>query len=113
MRIAVHAVGRMKAGPDKELAERYFERFSRTGPALGLEFSGVTEIAESRAQTAAERRREEGQKLRAQLGADVALLLLDERGKNLSSEEFARKIGSMRDEGRRGLVVAIGGADGH
>jgi 23S rRNA (pseudouridine1915-N3)-methyltransferase len=103
----------MKAGPDKELAERYFERFSRTGPALGLEFSGVTEIAESRAQTAAERRREEGQKLRAQLGEGVALLMLDERGKNLSSEEFARKIGSMRDEGRRGLVVAIGGADGH
>ena len=54
MRIAVHAVGRMKAGPDKELAERYFDRFSRTGPALGLEFSGVMEIAESRAQTAGE-----------------------------------------------------------
>jgi 23S rRNA (pseudouridine1915-N3)-methyltransferase len=113
MRIAVHAVGRMKAGPDKQLAERYFDRFSKSGPALGLEFAGVTEIAESRAQTAAERRREEGQRLRAQLGAGIALLLLDERGKNASSEEFAAKIGSMRDDGRRGLVIAIGGADGH
>jgi 23S rRNA (pseudouridine1915-N3)-methyltransferase len=113
MRIAVHAVGRMKSGPDKELAERYFDRFSKSGPALGLEFSGVTEIAESRAQTARERRRDEAQRLQAQLGAGISLILLDERGKNLSSEEFARKIGSMRDDGRRGLVIAIGGADGH
>jgi 23S rRNA (pseudouridine1915-N3)-methyltransferase len=113
MRIAVHAVGRMKSGPDKELAERYFDRFSRTGPALGLEFSGVMEIAESRAQTAGERRREEAQRLQAQLDAGISLILLDERGKSLSSAEFAGKIGSMRDEGRRGLVIAIGGADGH
>jgi 23S rRNA (pseudouridine1915-N3)-methyltransferase len=113
MRIAVHAVGRMKSGPDKELAERYFDRFSRSGPALGLEFSGVAEIAESRAQTAGERRREEAQRLQAQLGPGISLILLDERGKSLSSEEFARKIGSMRDDGRRGLVIAIGGADGH
>jgi 23S rRNA (pseudouridine1915-N3)-methyltransferase len=113
MRIAVHAVGRMKAGPDKELAERYFDRFSKSGPALGLEFSGVTEIAESRAQTVRERRREEAQRLQAQLAAGSALLLLDERGKNLSSTEFAQRIGSMRDDGRRGLVVAIGGPDGH
>jgi 23S rRNA (pseudouridine1915-N3)-methyltransferase len=103
----------MKAGPDKELAERYFDRFSKSGPALGLEFSGVTEIAESRAQTAGERRREEAQRLQAQLGPGISLILLDERGKSLSSEEFAGKIGSMRDDGRRGLVIAIGGADGH
>jgi 23S rRNA (pseudouridine1915-N3)-methyltransferase len=103
----------MKSGPDKELAERYFDRFSRTGPALGLEFSGVMEIAESRAQTAGERRREEAQRLQVQLDAGISLILLDERGKSLSSGEFAGKIGSMRDEGRRGLVIAIGGADGH
>jgi 23S rRNA (pseudouridine1915-N3)-methyltransferase len=103
----------MKSGPDKELAERYFDRFSKSGPALGLEFSGVTEIAESRAQTAGERRRDEAQRLQAQLGSGISLILLDERGKNLSSEEFAGKIGSMRDDGRRGLVISIGGADGH
>ena len=51
MKISVFAVGRMKAGPEKELADRYFERFSKSGPAIGLEFSGVTEIPESRAQT--------------------------------------------------------------
>ena len=51
MKISVFAVGRMKAGPEKELADRYFERFAKSGPAIGLEFSGVAEIPESRAQT--------------------------------------------------------------
>ena len=81
----------MKAGPEKELADRYFDRFAKSGPAIGLEFSGVTEIAESRAQTAPERRREEAQKLQAQLGAGTALILLDERGKNFSSQDFAER----------------------
>ena len=56
MKISIHAVGRMKAGPEQELAARYFDRFAKSGPAIGLEFSGVTEIAEGRAQTADERR---------------------------------------------------------
>lgn len=113
MKITVHAVGRMKTGPEKELADRYFERFSRSGPAVGLEFSGVTEIAEGRAQTSSERRREEGQKLQTLLQPGTALILLDERGRGFSSEEFAGRIGLFRDGGRKTLVIAIGGPDGH
>ena len=41
MLVAVHAVGRMKAGPEQELAARYLDRFAKSGPAVGLEFSGV------------------------------------------------------------------------
>ena len=55
MKIAVHAVGRMKAGPERELADRYLDRFARAGPPVGLEWAGLTEMAESRAQSAAER----------------------------------------------------------
>ncbi len=113
MKLAVHAVGRMKSGPEKELADRYFERFARSGPAIGLEFAGVTEIPESRAQNAAERKRDEAARLRTTLGAATALVLLDERGKNISSDDFASRIATLRDAGKRSLVVAIGGADGH
>lgn len=113
MKIAVHAVGRMKAGPEKELADRYFDRFAKSGPAIGLEFSGVSELPESRAQGAAERRREESQKLQAQLASGAVLFLLDERGKNMSSEAFAEKIAGFRDGSQRNLAVAIGGPDGH
>ena len=113
MRLVVHAVGRLIAGPERELAERYFDRLEKSGPAVGLEFSGVTEIAESRAQTAPARRREEGQRLQAQIQPGTALVLLDERGRNLSSDEFAGQIGLLRDAGRKAMIVAIGGADGH
>lgn len=113
MRIAVHAVGRMKAGPEKELADRFFDRLARSGPAVGLEFSGVFEAPESRARTADERKREEAERLRAQLAAGAALILLDERGKNISSEALTERIAALRDGGLKTLVVAIGGADGH
>jgi len=113
MKITVHAVGRMKAGPERELADRYFERFAKSGPAVGLEYAGLVEIAEGRAQTANERRREEGQKLQTMLQQGTALVLLDERGKNFSSEDFAGRLGLLRDCGRKALVIAIGGADGH
>ncbi|MGS1094758.1 23S rRNA (pseudouridine(1915)-N(3))-methyltransferase RlmH [Aquamicrobium terrae] len=117
MKLTVHAVGRMKSGPEKELGDRYYERFARSGPAVGLEFGGITEIPEGRGQTVDERQREEGQKLlahvQAQGQAGAALLLLDERGKSFSSQELARRIDAMRDNGRKAVVVAIGGPDGH
>ena len=112
MRIGVHAVGRMKAGPERELAARYFDRFAKAGPAIGLEWVGVTEVAESRAQSAILRKQEEGRALAAALQGS-ALILLDESGKSMGSEAFAARIGDMRDTGARSVVFAIGGADGH
>ncbi len=113
MKIAVHAVGRMKAGPEKELADRYLDRFAKGGPAVGLEFSGVSELSESRSPNALERRRDEAQKLQSQLAPGTVLILLDERGKNISSEVFAERIAALRDSGQRNLALAIGGPDGH
>ena len=113
MRIVVHAVGRMKAGPERELAGRYFDRLAKAGPAIGLEFSGVTEQAESRAQSASQRKAEEARKLEETLAPGAMLILLDERGKNLTSEDFAAHLGRLRDEGCPQVTFAIGGPDGH
>ncbi|MBB2973368.1 23S rRNA (pseudouridine(1915)-N(3))-methyltransferase RlmH [Mesorhizobium sp. RMAD-H1] len=113
MRITVFAVGRMKAGPERELADRYFDRFAKTGTSLGLEFSGVGEIVESRAATADQRKQEEAARLFEALDAGARLILLDERGKMLNSADFAGRIGRLRDDGQRQLILAIGGPDGH
>ncbi|MCO6184807.1 23S rRNA (pseudouridine(1915)-N(3))-methyltransferase RlmH [Rhizobium sp. L1K21] len=112
MRIGVFAVGRLKSGPEKELAARYFDRFSKAGPPIGLEFSRVTEVNESRASSSDTRKREEGQMLEKALPDGAVLLLLDERGKAMGSEDFANLLGQFRDQGRRELMIAIGGADG-
>ncbi len=113
MRINIHAVGRMKAGPERELAQRYFDRFSKSGPAVGLEWGGVNETPESRAQSAAERKRDEAQRVEALLDNGALLVLLDERGKSIGSEAFAHNLAAYRDQGRKSLVLAIGGPDGH
>ncbi|UGY09896.1 23S rRNA (pseudouridine(1915)-N(3))-methyltransferase RlmH [Phyllobacterium pellucidum] len=113
MRITVFAVGRMKSGPERELADRYFDRLKKTGAPLGLEFTSVTEITESRAQQPELRKQEESAKVLEALDQGGVLVLLDERGKTLSSEAFAEKIARFRDAGKRQLLLAIGGPDGH
>ena len=40
-------------------------------------------------------------------------VLLDERGKDLGSEEFAAILGNWRDDGMREARFLIGAADGH
>jgi 23S rRNA (pseudouridine1915-N3)-methyltransferase len=40
------------------------------------------------------------------------LILLDSRGKQLTSEQFAAHLGRLRDSGVQSLVLAIGPADG-
>lgn len=112
MKIHVQAVGRMKAGPEKELADRYFERFAKAGAALGFDFAGVGEIAESRASTARERRADEAARLAAQRPAGSALVLLDERGRNIASRDFAGRLAAFRDAGCKNLAIVVGGPDG-
>lgn len=113
MRISIFAVGRMKAGPERELADRYLDRLKKSGAPLGLDFAGVSEIVESRAAQADLRKQEEAGKLLETLDQGSALILLDERGKALGSEAFANSIARFRDDGKRQLVLAIGGPDGH
>ncbi|WP_018901057.1 23S rRNA (pseudouridine(1915)-N(3))-methyltransferase RlmH [Rhizobium sp. 2MFCol3.1] len=112
MRVGLFAVGRLKSGPEKDLAARYFDRFAKAGPAIGLEFSRVVEVAESRASNADTRKREEAGMLQKSLADGSILILLDERGKALDSEGFATLLGNYRDQGKREMTIAIGGADG-
>ncbi|MCB5203533.1 23S rRNA (pseudouridine(1915)-N(3))-methyltransferase RlmH [Neorhizobium sp. T786] len=112
MRISLFAVGRLKTGPEKDLASRYLDRFAKTGPAVGLEFVRLVEVPESRASNPDTRKREEAAALDKALPEGSILILLDERGKSLDSENFANTMGRFRDSGKRDLMIAIGGADG-
>jgi len=112
MRISLFAVGRLKTGPEKDLASRYIDRFAKAGPAVGLELARVVEINESRASNDETRKKEEGAILEKSLPEGSILVLLDERGKTLGSEAFADMLGRHRDGGKRDMMIAIGGADG-
>lgn len=112
MRVTIAAIGRMKAGPERELAARYLDRFAKAGPPLGLDYRGLVEQAEARAAGADERKRDEAGRLTAGLPDGALLAALDETGRALSSDEFAAEIARLRDEGARDLAFLIGGPDG-
>jgi 23S rRNA (pseudouridine1915-N3)-methyltransferase len=112
MRIGVHAIGRMKAGPERELADHYLQRFSKAGPAVGLEFGGLHEHAEGRAQTPVERMRDEAARIIARIPPGATTILLDERGKSFSSQEFAGHLERLKGTAGRDVAIVIGGADG-
>ncbi|PTW62878.1 23S rRNA (pseudouridine1915-N3)-methyltransferase [Breoghania corrubedonensis] len=113
MRVMIAGIGRMKAGADRQLLERYLERARKAGRAMGFSGPDLVELPESRAQRAAERKQAEAENLLAALPAPRVLVALDEGGRTLPSEKFADRIGRWRDEGAGALVFAIGGADGH
>jgi 23S rRNA (pseudouridine1915-N3)-methyltransferase len=112
MRIVVIAVGRLKQGPERELAERYATRFDDAGRKLGFRGLDVREIAESRARDAAARMTEEAAAISAAIPDNSVLVALDERGENIDSAAFARRLGQWRDQAVAQAIFAIGGADG-
>ena len=77
MRLVVAAVGRLKQGPERQLAERYRERIAKAGRAVGLKDCEVIEIAESRAHDAERRRTEESIALAQICPEGAATVLLD------------------------------------
>lgn len=113
MRISLFAVGKLKSGPESELTKRYLDRFSKSGPAIGLEFGKIVEVSESRASNTKTRKIEEAAQLEKALPNNAKLIVLDEGGDEISSEKFAKLIANLRDEGDRDVMFAIGGADGH
>lgn len=109
MLITVAAVGKLKAGPERELYDRYVERAAAAGRSLGLTFAS-RELTESRASSADARKGAEAESLLALGGITVAL---DEGGKAIDSRAFAERLARWRDDGNSDLVLALGGPDGH
>jgi 23S rRNA (pseudouridine1915-N3)-methyltransferase len=92
--VLLHIIARGKIGrsPEAELTERYLKRI--TWPTR------MTELPDR------------GGALPEAAGNAVTVVL-DERGKALSSMELAKKLEGWRDTGRRETRFLIGAADGH
>ncbi len=113
MRFTLSCIGRMKAGADKDLFDRYMDRARKTGRGLGITDVNLQEMPESRAQRADDRKAEEAKGLLNAVSNGARLVVLDENGKNLTSPKFSEKLEAWKNEGVPEVVFAIGGADGH
>lgn len=103
MQIEILAIGRARAGPERALFQTYADRI-RWPLAL-------RELEEKRRLSAPELKAREGALLLEALPRDAAVVALDEKGRDLSSEAIAAQLGLWRDEGRA-VAFVIGGADG-
>lgn len=108
MRVHICAVGRLRAGPEKELIDDYLTRFDRTGRALGLGPARVVEVEDKKGGGMAA----EAVLLDKALPQGAVICVLDERGRVETSPEFAKRMAGWRDMGRGDLAFVIGGADG-
>ncbi len=105
MRTWLIAVGRSKPGPERDLLRLYADRLD---PALQ-----VREVEEKRPLAVAERRAREASLLLDAVPKGAILVVLDERGRSLTSVAFAERIRDWRDQGAGDLAFLVGGADGH
>ena len=112
MHLVVISIGKLKQGPERELAERYRIRFDDIGRKLGFRGLAIHEISESRARDAVTRIAEEGAAMSALVLEKAVLVALDERGSSIDSASFARHLGKWRDESVPQTIFLIGGADG-
>jgi len=112
MRILVIAVGRLKQGPERELATVYRKRAAAIGRALGCREIEIVEIRESRAPDAERRRVEESIAIANVIPDSAAVAILDEGGDNLDSVTLATTLRKWREQQRAAACFIIGGADG-
>jgi 23S rRNA (pseudouridine1915-N3)-methyltransferase len=109
VKIIIAAVGRIKPGPERILLDDYLGRAGQAGRTLALGPFTVTEIDERKARG----RAAQSARLIEAIAPGAVAIALDERGKTLSSPDFARLLAGLRDRGAGETVFLIGGADGH
>lgn len=106
MKTYILALGHLKQGPEKTLIEEYARRLSF--PCTIREFSVRKSLPPAQLKEA------ESNLLLSAIPENSFVIALDERGKDLSSQQFAALIGKVQGEGTsKSLTFFIGGADGH
>jgi len=104
MQLSIVAIGKGRASTENALTKKWLLRLKPAGQIIEIE---------SKLPAGPKRREDEAQRLLRAIPDGAALGVLDPRGKDCSSEEFAALIGGWRDEGFGSAFFAIGGADGH
>ena len=108
VRIQIIAVGRLKPGPERTLVDDYSARFSKLGRSMGFSALTLSEIDERKAQT----KEAQAELIQSVVPAAAMLWACDEHGSQSKSEDFAKDLRRLADQGLSDLAFVIGGADG-
>lgn len=98
MKIKIAWIGKTKEPAIAALTEEYLNRISRYAQVEGTTLRDEQDLL--------------AKFISPKSGAKATLVLMDSRGKEFSSEQFAKFLGDYQDRNPLPLVFAIGGADG-
>lgn len=106
MKIKIAWIGKTKEQAIQSLTEEYLKRISRYVPTEGIPLRDETALLEMCGRAPSRKSRKTARNPRS------TLVLVDSRGKQLSSEEFAQFLGDYQDRNPLPLIFAVGAADG-
>jgi 23S rRNA (pseudouridine1915-N3)-methyltransferase len=112
MRITIAAVGRARTAPEQMLCDLQWERAAALGRKLGFTKLDFAIVDTSRAADTLTRMEDEAKRLTSRVPGGAYRIVLDEGGRSLSSDAFAKHLAQIRDRGGRDLAFLIGGPDG-
>ncbi len=99
MKLKIEWIGKTKERAISSLTDEYLKRISRYAQVEGIPLRDEADLLAKFGSS-------------AKAGAKSTLVLMDSRGKELTSEQFAKFLGDYQDHNPLPLAIAIGGADG-
>ncbi len=106
MKIKIAWMGKTKEPAIQSLTDEYLKRISRYVPVEGLALRDEAALLQMCGRTPV------AKTSKTKSVAKSTLALMDSRGKQFSSEEFAQFLGDYQDRNPLPLVFAVGSADG-
>jgi len=99
VKLKIEWIGKTKERAISSLTDEYLKRISRYAQVEGIPLRDEADLLAKFGSS-------------AKAGAKSTLVLMDSRGKELTSEQFAKFLGDYQDHNPLPLAIAIGGADG-
>lgn len=109
MNLRLLAIGKTDNAELENLIGRYENRL---GHYINFEFKSLPDIKNTKNLSIEQQKHKEGEVLLKNLSPTDFLILLDERGKQFSSREFAHELQKRMNSGIKNLVFVIGGPYG-
>ena len=108
MKISIIAVGRISNSFEAELVSRYINRFNKLNKLIGLSPLQMIEIDDKKYRST----KQQAKKILEIIKEETNIVIFDQKGKSVSSENFTKYLINQRDSGVKKLVFIIGNAFG-
>jgi len=108
MKITLRCASVIRSGPERDLVDDYLKRASGLVGRCGIHSVTEQQIDLKKFKN----RTDETKKLLSDLPPGATVIVLDERGKSLTSRQVAKFVETQAQSGIKDVIVLIGGADG-